>query len=202
MRLKERCNMRLKILGETYDSPSYPSEYRGVERRMPYYVDSVGDSHKVNKSFQWFIENSDEVGILSDLEGAKKLVNDYNTLRVAPVFEIVEITRPGEEPKTDVESLGHDLAHQCNHSLLVEGLKLDDRPVGEWPPSDPVWILPPLFRLIQEHFRPMLNRYWLFEDYEVAQFCLDCMMALQRFVPDLWESDEVKYEVIKLWKVH
>jgi hypothetical protein len=58
--------------------------------------------------------------------------------------------------------------------------------------------LQPLLRLVREHFQPLLNANGLFADGATAEFCLACMMALQRVRPNLWENDDVVFDVVGL----
>lgn len=187
----------LRILGSPNADPAVKSHpaYRGLFREYPYYVEGVGDRHRANRAFFWFVEEGGEEGTVQDLARAKDLVEAYRTCDPPQFFEIIELVSGDGSPEAGKTFLGCELV--CgNHFPLSWNLDLTLPGDSE---DDP---LMPLFRLIENHFRLKLNEYRLFEDFDTAKFCLDCMLALQKFRPGLWESEENSdFKVVRLYKV-
>lgn len=177
------------------------SQYRGTERITPYHIDELGDEHKVNKAFLEYCSEGNEYGIVHNLTKAKELIEVYRQLDPPQHFEIVEVTADKYPPETQSKFLGFDLSSGYHYSLLSWGLDIDREPPDDMAIDDKFLTLQPLLRLTKKYFQPRLNLSGLFEDYDTANFCLECMLAMQKIRPGLWENDEVKFEVIGLWEV-
>lgn len=190
--------MDLLILSQSTNSKS--PAYRGTYRDVPHYVEGLGDDHEVNRAFFWYVGEGGERGVIHDLQRAQQLVEAYSRLQPPKYFEIVEITKGSYPPTTKGEFLGFDLS-TGHYSLLSWGLEIDHKPSDHLPIDDPLWILQPLLRLAKEYFQPRLNLNGLFDDYETANFCLNCMMALQKLRPGLWENEGVNFGVFGLQRV-
>ncbi len=191
--------MDLIIRGRAQYSSS-PS-YRGTYRSTPHYVDNAGPEHEVNQLFRWYCDEGGDLGVVHELEKARKLVAAYSRLDPPQHLEIIEVTTDSREPEVGGEFLGYDLSAGFNYSLLSWGLEIDREPPAELSRKDAPWVLQPLLRLTKRYFQPQLNTNGLFEDYNTAQFCLDCMMALQKLRPGLWENEQVVFEIVGVWKV-
>jgi hypothetical protein len=190
--------MDILILG--FGTPKASPAYRGTDRVIPHHVDSLGEEHPVNQAFRWYCEEGGEFGLVHDLARARELVRAYKKLQPSQHFEMIEVSSQRHYQPTGM-FLGFDLSAGYNSSLLSWGLDLSNVKPSE-PIIDEKYILiQPLVRLIQEFFQKRLNSNGLFDDYEDASFCLSCMMALQRIYPDLWENEEVTFEIVGLWRL-
>lgn len=144
------------------------------------------------------MEVGGELGIISDIYKAKKIVDLYKNLIPPQIFEVVRILEVNEPPLENEEFLGFDLSCGYGCSLLSWELDIDNE--GEEEDRLLKQILP-LISLVKKHFKPLLNKNSLFDDSETAKFCLECLMALQDIVPGIFENEEMIFEVIGLSKV-
>jgi hypothetical protein len=190
--------MRLKILALSHQT----SGYRGTDRSSPHYYDAVEQSHPVNQAFLNYVDFQDKLLTSSDLVQTANLVQLYEQLDPPQHFEIVEVTKEDEKPQTQSDLLGYDLSGYFHYSLLAYGFKLCAQTTVVLPPDDIYWTIVPLVCLIEHHFKPRLNANSLFSEYAGARFCLDCMMALQKIRPELFESPTYQFDVVGVWKVH
>ena len=175
------------------------SGYRGVYRGEPYHVDAVAEDHPVNRAFFDLADRFRPVsGFLDDLDFARHVVALYAACNPPQSSEIIEVTNGGEKPLAGGALLGFDLADQFNYSLLFYGLHFCEPPRVTAPTDD----LRPLLCLIEKQFSPHLNANGLFGDEHIAQECLDCMLALQKFRPGLWEAEVSRFEVRGVWNVN
>ncbi len=104
-------------------------------------------------------------------------------------------------PLIDAEFLGYDLSCGFHFSLLAQGLEVSEEQKSSWAEDSKLRILLPLVQLIAAHFVPKLNANTLFDSCQDAEFCLKCMMALQKLYPNLWEGDKAVFEIVGLYKV-
>jgi hypothetical protein len=190
----------LLILGDTTDLSIYP-EYRGTDRPEPYHVDNLDDNHPVNRAFFLLLHMTNEDGLLHDLAKAREIVEAYKTLTPSQIYEIIEVTENKEPPmNSEALFLGYDLSCDLSDSLislvLIAKHRLSDKQLEEEGISRPVILF---HRLIIENFRPKLNKNLLFDDYETASFCLDCMMSILSIEPQFYEPGE--YKVVGIYKV-
>ena len=139
--------------------------------------------------------------MIHDLEKAKAMAAAYALACPDQHYEIVEATYDSPPETQSNQLLGYDLSAGYGFSLLSWGLDIGRKPVDDLPSDDPLRILQPLICLVREFFQPQLNESGLFDDQEMANFCLRCMMALQQVRPSLWEDEEVVFELVGLWKV-
>jgi hypothetical protein len=155
----------------------------------------------VNQAFFWYCEEGGESGIVHDLVKAKGLVEAYSQLRPPQYFEIVEVTDNEHPPSGKGEFLGFDLSAGYRSSLLSWGLEVDRALPTDLPENDLVETLQPLLSLVRQYFQPQLNSNGLFDNFHAAKFCLACMEALQTIRPGLWENEDVRFEVVSLWRI-
>lgn len=191
--------MKLLILGEPLGET--PIHYRGTDRATPSYCSNLPDDHPANQAFFWYTNESYPNGIVHDIDAAEKLIRAYASIEPAQSFELVEVVEEQEIPNIGNECFGYDISHSYHYSLLSWGLQLGQTSENSLSAEDLYWELTPILQLIQQFFRPQLNQYSLFHDATTAQFCLDCMMAVQAVRPGLWEHEEVKFCVLGIWKV-
>ncbi len=181
--------------------------YRGTGRYTPNtYWENYPDDHPLNQAMRWYDKITAEEHIFGDdLDKAREVLKLFSAFPELPFVEIIEVTRDQEAPESgSIDFLGYDLSADYGWSLLRWAYVLM-RP--EWvdisSEKDDVKRLEPLLKLIHLYFQPKLNTSGLFDDYEVASFCLDAMRALHNFCPNLWESKTTMaaIEVIGIWKV-
>lgn len=163
-------------------------QYRGIYRMSPTHAGEGSEYAKANESFFRSIEAQDEQYAVQDLQVLHELVHHYDNLNPSQKFEIIRVLESDEQPDNTEKFLGYDLGTTYHYSLLYFGLDFKEIQDGK--------AVSVLLKLIKEYFQPQLNQYGLFEDLSEAQFCLDCMMALQSFRPGLFENEEVIFEVI------
>ena len=192
--------MKLRILEDVTKNKN--SMYRGTDRTAPFYNDKLDENHKVNQAFLWYCAEGGEFGIVSDLTKAEDLVNLYYQLTPPQYFEVVELTEKNQPPVTKGVFLGFDLSAGFNYSLLSWKLEFDQYIPAGLPENDLFFTLKPLLYLIKDFFQPKLNENGLFNDYDTAAFCLECMMTLQKLRPGLWENEDIEFEIVGLWKVY
>lgn len=186
--------MNLLILG----GPSLPQRapnlcYRGTFRRHPYHFDALSEDHEFNQLFYWFLDEGGETGVVHDLSKAVSLVEAIGSYSVEKGFEVVEVNVGKQSPATNDIFLGYDLSHGFSNSLLWRGLKSHMS-------ADNLPHIGVLCLLQEEFFRPQLNQYGLFSDFETASFCLRSMQALQSFHEGLYEGESI--EVFRIVSVH
>jgi hypothetical protein len=191
--------MDLLILKET--TRDYTSVYRGTDRPTIYYQSTSDENHEVNRAFLWYCREGGQLGVVHDLAKAREVVEACRRLDPPQYFEVIEVTTENRPPTIGGSFLGFDLSSGYHYSLLSWGLEIDRPSLENTPEDDPLWIIQPLLHLIKKHFQPQLNSNGLFDEYDTARLCLDCMMALQSIRPGLWENEEVKFEVVGLWRV-
>lgn len=178
------------------------SPYRGTYRAAPQHIDGLSHDDPANQLFFWSIRGRQDEAVVHDLVRARALVQAYARLEPPQHFEIVEVVSAGGSPNVGTNLIGFDLAATAYYSLLfneLESLRMEHEPLAHQPDLFPV--IRPLMLLVWEYFRPQLNECWLFDTPDAAQFCLDCMNALQQIRPHLWEDKSVVFEVVGLWLV-
>jgi len=162
----------------------------------------VSGAPSVDEALDRYWGAIDELLMVGELAVCRRLVDAYASVEPPRQFEIVEITVDNLQPEAPVtEFLGFDLACGYHISLLSHGLDLCG-PIDEtWQEDELLFDLLPLIRLIEAHFQPQLNANCLFDDYQVACFCLEAMMAVQKVRPNLWEGGHCVFEVLGIWRV-
>ncbi len=175
--------------------------YRGTYRASPSYCEELDADHEANQAFFWYCYEGDDPDIVHDLTKARELVAIYRRLDPPQRFEIVEVVVGNGSPTLDGQFLGFDVSADYYYSLLSWGLEIAKELSPDLVDEPARQILDPLLKLTQAFFQPQLNMNGLFDDYETARFCLECMLALQEIQPGLWENEEVAFEVVGLWKV-
>jgi len=175
---------------------SLPEEYRGTNRGFPYHVDECDPA---KQAYSLYSDAEDEDGFLHDINIARKVVKAYETLMPPELYEIIEVTEGKETPES-LENifLGYDLSclgESLVASLITLNRESDDRP-WEVGVSRPAILFD---RLIVDHFKPKLNKYLLFDSYEAAEYCLECMTAVLELAPQFYEP--VGYRVVGIYKI-
>jgi len=161
----------------------------------PGHFDSLPEDHEFNKLFHWYLEEGGETGVVHDVSKAKKLANAANVNSGDEKFEVVEITDGNKASSIGGEFLGFDLSQGFCNSLLWEGLKVER--AQEDKPS-----IQTLCQLLEEFFRPRLNQYGLFSDFQTASFCLKAKVALQSFHDSLFEGRDLNvFKVVSVYRI-
>jgi hypothetical protein len=187
---------RLLILGSNQLGQAGSNSYRGTYRGSPDYQTQYAPTHPANLAFARFCELGGQTLVLRDLSFALKLVAIYRSLTPPQDFDIVEVVHPDEAPEFSADLLGYDVSSGgTGCSMLCWGLDFSRHL------SNTTSGINPLIRLIEEAFRPRLNSNGLFNNPRDAQYCLDCMLAINRLVPSFFESDLERYIVSGLYLV-
>ncbi len=181
--------------------------YRGTDRYNPNtYWEKYPDDHPFNQAFRWYNKLTAEEHIFGDdIDMVREVLKVYSAFPESPSLDIIEVTRDQEAPQSgSVDFLGYDLSIDFGLSLLRwVNVLIKPHWEGALSIARDVKRIEPLMKLIHLYFQPQLNTNGLFDDCEVAQFCLDAMRSVQQFRPELWESDEIMagIEVVAVWKV-
>ncbi len=178
------------ILGESIVKENLG--YRGTYRAIPTYVTEMKKDSTINKMFDWYIQTGGQIGVVDDFQRAKKFAEAYLKLEKPIRFEVVRIIENSRDIEEGEELLGYDLSDSYHYSLLSWGLEIDKEN------DDSLRKIFPLLKLVKSFFKPKLNSNSLFQNIDDAQFCLDCLMALQHLRPNLWEGDEYNFEIVGL----
>ncbi len=168
-------------------------EYRGTYRSTSMYISEMSEDSDVNKWFIWYVQKGGKLGIINNIDKAKKIVTLYEKLPTPKTFEIVRIVKDVKEVPTEEEFIGYDLSDSYHYSLLSWGLEIDNDTTGYGFEK-----IDPLLSLTKSYFKPKLNKNGLFYNKDDAKFCLDCMMSLQEIKPDLWEGEDYCFEIVGL----
>jgi hypothetical protein len=167
--------------------------YRGTDRKHPYYREEFDKLHPVNRMFFRYLEVSNTVSIITDIDQAKEIADTYNTYLPSENFEVIQITNDAKAIFQG-DFLGFDLSSGLNISYLSSGLYLcNESSIFQ---SDTGTFL----CLIERFFKPKLNTCILFQSYDVAIFLRSCISAMNNAYPNCWD-DPSRYQVIGLWKV-
>lgn len=180
------------------------STYWGTDRGCLSFAGNFDLNHPVNQACLSYIENSNECGILSDLALAQNLVQLYESYN-AGKFEIFEITHNLEKPYTDAKFIGFDISNCTITSCLVSGLQLSITPenLAEYEYKETYLHIEPLIKVIEKFFKPQLNQYGLFSEYNIALQCFECLKSMEWCMPNyLGIHEDDNYEVIGLWRVN
>jgi len=185
--------MNLLILnGYAFDELSV---YRGTYRNNPTYCDTLSAGHEINQLFMWFLEEGGESGVIHDLAKAQHYAKLCNIHFPDRQFEVVEVTKAKTPPESGGKFLGFDLSEGYN-SLIGLGALVTNRARGRLSEQFHV-----LSELIARYFNAQLNSDGLFQEFEVASFCLQAINALQSFHPGLYEGDISDFEVVGVYLV-
>lgn len=182
--------MRAIVLGRSIEV-GLP-RYRGTYREHPFHFD-LPEDHEANRAFQLFSRLSDESGVIGDLDAAASILDSYRRYAPERNFELVEVTTVSERPVAGREIIGFDISCGFYYSLVAAVIAFersqDTRP--GYVPGVSI-----LDHLLRAYFIRMLNAHALFDSSDVAQDCLDAMMALQRSQPNLYENPDMRFEVV------
>ena len=191
--------MELLILGKPF--AGFSESYRGTYRNPPHYHDDVPSDHRVNQLFLWYCAEGGELGVVHTLNKASEFVKALREPKFAEAYELIAITKGQSSPINDGEFLGFDVSASYYYSLLSWGLDFDHIMSNSSLADASITILKPILKLLSAHFGVQLNDYGLFQQREVAEFCMECMLALQHIHPGLWENEQVAFEVVGVWRL-
>ena len=184
----------LLILGSPY--PYSDSSFRGIDRRCPTIPHQLDENNPLHQAFLWRANRPDlTVQELAEARNLSRLLAEQNP---PEHYELIELTEKNSQPSVGNELLGFDLAIDLNHSLLSFGLEYNLRQEGL---DSAHQALIPLLQLVTRFFRPQLNTHGLFDEYAPAEFCLDCLLSLQKLVPNIFDSWEGNYRVVGVWRI-
>lgn len=189
--------MPLLILGKKIINSR--TNYSGIYRESPSYDEHLPETHPANLVFLRYLDAVDDALFLHDEETARNLVVALNNVNERSKFELIKFDY-GQRNELDYGDFwGYDIS-AGHYSLLSWGLHLinADDSASTVVSTSPVQCL---LKLIEAHFYPKLNSHGLFDIFEDAVFCLECMMAIQELAPNLWENEEVIFKVVRIHKL-
>src|SRR5271155_3695158 len=91
-----------------YPSPASNLAYRGTYRAHPTFCDALSPDHEVNRLFAWFLEEGGELGVVHDLDKARRFTELQNRCRPDRHFELVEVTQGKTPSELGGKFLGFD----------------------------------------------------------------------------------------------
>jgi hypothetical protein len=146
--------------------------------------------------FLWFLEEGGELGVVHDLEKARR----YSELLKLHVkdqsFELIEVVDDRATPSCGGQFLGFDLSSHYNSSLLTWGF--ESLPGLHGLPGP----IHDLCELLNRSYGPQLNASGLFDAYDIATSCLRSMIALQMLSANLFEGGGLaEFAVIGVYRV-
>jgi hypothetical protein len=170
------------------------NNYRGTDRQHPAYRNEFDETHTLNQMFFKYVEISDNLSVTNNINIAKEIVDTYNRYLPSEKFELLQISEDFAKDYQG-EFLGYDVSSGINLSYLSNGLNICNG-------SSIVYSEPTVFLcLIERFFKPQLNHYCLFNDYELANFLHSCILTMDNLYPNLWDNPS-QYKVIGLWKIY
>jgi hypothetical protein len=184
---------QLLLLSTAPSQSSWRSEYYwGVERSTPDFCYACEEDSLINQLFLTYINQNYPSGFVNDIDLARSIVAAYAA--EDEHFEIIEVVGSAQ-PALPGRFLGYDVGMNCRNSFLVGGLTSFANNEGR--------LLDPLTNIIYLYCVPRLNERGLFDDRATAELFLQCMTALQKLVPNLWEDDASMQScaVMELWSV-
>jgi hypothetical protein len=166
--------------------------YRGVYRPGPAYEESLPDTAPANRAWDTYASHEER---LPTRELALTLAAAFRT--AGRDYEVVRVERADEPTGGDgAGKLGYDVAQAGWYSLLSWGLHWNGAVPAAPPPMGP------LLRLIEAHFRPLLNEHVLFDSWEDARFFLDVVQSLSSLAPGTWEAPgHEEFEIYRLVRI-
>ena len=188
--------MKLLILQKPL--PNGTPVYRGTERSEPYYVDTQDADQPINLAFLRYtkIRYSNYEYNTQTIFDLHQIINLYRQLNPPQIYELVEVTENTEASIVCTAFLGFDISYLFDDSLLHNRLSIcQDMLFNENIDK----IIHPLKCLVENYFQPRLNKDGLFSNYTDANFCLECMMALQGIRRNLWAASDELYRVVGIW---
>lgn len=171
--------------------------YRGVDRPPPPPLAPDQRDARVRHAFGWYVQNVRQDGSVDDLPRALDLVDAYAAIQPPIPLQVLETTRATEASREEGTTLGYDLA-AGSYSLLSWGLELGREPRLPLAAADAYHSLLPLLRAVGDHYRGFLNSAVLFQDVDMAEECLEVLMAAQAIRPELWSHSSDHFEVVRV----
>jgi hypothetical protein len=188
--------MKLMVLGRPILSNT--PRYRGTYRDEPFHIDELPEDHEANRAFRLYVSVTDEGGPIADMDTAVTILKTYRRFASERDFELIEVVSAAEEAAVGKSFLGFDISCGFYYSLVAAALEMTNNEGSRASLASGVYTLS---NLLRRHFHGVLNTHRLFDDRQVAQDCLDAMMALQQIRPNLYENSEMVFEVVGIFKV-
>jgi hypothetical protein len=167
-------------------------DYRGVYRHGPTYQEHLPEAAAANCAWQEYVAASEE---LPSQQQALRLAELFR--QAGQPFEVVQVEVAMEEPAHDLPGqLGFDICQNRWYSLLSCGLHW--KGTVSLSPS-PVRLL---IRLVESHFRPLLNENGLFSRWSDAGSFLDVVEAIAELAPGTWEAPGYEqFQILRLVEI-
>jgi hypothetical protein len=168
--------------------------YRGTDRFSPYYDDQYEENHEFNQNFLSYVDSTGEGGAFFNRDEAQSFLDRFDKYQ-PDKYELIKVSK-SKQLGTENEFLGYDISYRYKLSQLSGGLSFTFSSNEESHKN----VRYPLLRVMQAYFRPLLNVNGLFDDYQVAQLCLDYMRAYEHVFPNAFDDPSL-YEVVLIEKV-
>lgn len=177
--------MKYRILGEPIES-SY-SNYKGLYREEPIYLNEVNNKEQKNlaKHWEWYATEAGDGGYVTDLSRVIELIKAYKLL-LDKDYEVIRFSLSSNQLYGE-EFIGIDICTPGGYSYLSWGLEFIKIPFVE---------MQPIFTLIELYFRPKLNRFLLLDHEEDANLLVKIFREIQYLKPGILETDQISYYYI------
>lgn len=181
-----------KLLILEWPDRNFGYTYRGINRGSPLYFGTYEKDISIDNLLNWYFFEEIEENFLpdyhNDLTKARLFLSQYYKIRAeldpdSSQHEIIEFTRDEEKPVVGNTFFGFDLTC-CRYSLML--LYFDNRrdensePKIDFEKSKNHDIL---IELINLFFLNKLNKFFLFDHYSDALFCLKCLEIFLDMAP-------------------
>jgi hypothetical protein len=186
---------RIPNLGPRFVDPNY----RGTLRRPPSYRDELPESHEVNQLFQWYLNEGGEFGVVHNFDKARAYAAKLNGLSLEAQFEVVQVDKNPRKSEQAGNFLGFDISAGF-YASMIRNVLLPDFSVHPKAENTFDEGMRALSKLHRSYFLPSLNECRLFDDFDIASFCLRTLVALNDCRPNWIEgSDLSEYQVVALY---
>jgi hypothetical protein len=143
----------------------------------------------------WYLQEGGEIGIVHDLDKARRFAALCSRCFTTKQFEVIEVTDGHSSPCLAGDFLGFDLSQGYNNSLLCWGLETKAPAMND----EPVQVL---WKVIARLFSPKLNANGLFSDIDEAVTCRRSMIAIQALKENFFEGDDLaKFKTVGVYRV-
>jgi hypothetical protein len=177
--------------------------YRGTFRdHPPYPVDGYDLSHVLNQAIYKILPERND---FSDIKQGKEILDIIRSHIQSEQYELIGCSVDEKYPATDHIFLGYDVSIACGPSILWEALSQYVELINEEAPLmySPYSEVKPLFDLYEHYFRDQLNEFGLFADYGQAKWFLDCVMAINKICPNMFDhsSNMDEYKITSIYEI-
>jgi hypothetical protein len=187
--------MNFLIVEQAPDStPHLNPLYRGISRLGPLHCYALPPDTEINQLGRWYMDE-DLKGYLHNLEKSRRFIELLHQFDPKQKYELIEVVDGIDKPNVGNVFLGFDVVAEGN-SLIQWGLKSF---VSSLDVPEPIR---DLAGLIDFTFAPHLNAQGLFQEFEVASYCLQSMVAIQSLHANFYEGCDLgRFRVVDVYLV-